>query len=225
MFSGSVRSWKQCLVIFNRTVSTNAIEYKGGIVANRKRFNWSVLLTQHRNALFDIVPYNEPYSWIHLTEKYKKKLFGRYGLSSGVDPCVCFEMKKISKDLQETNGKHLLNQMLQYQRNNKFKQNQVIKNRETEVAAKLGKLEQWKLEMRTKIAKKEADVLAAKQQKQRLIEEVRRHFGFNVDPRDERFKEMLEQKEREEKKKQKEAKRKAKEYNLMARIVGNSSNS
>jgi hypothetical protein len=38
-----------------------------------------------------------------------------------------------------------------------------------------------------------------------MVEEVRRHFGFKLDTRDERFKEMLEQKEKEYKKKQKKA--------------------
>nr|XP_014095357.1 growth arrest and DNA damage-inducible proteins-interacting protein 1 [Bactrocera oleae] len=219
MLSVSVRSWRQCTIVLHRTLSTNTNEYQCENVAKSKGTNRSMLLTQHRNVLFGIMPYDEPCSWVHLTEKYTKKLFGRYGLSSRADPCVCFK----AKGLQETNEKHSLDHMLLHQRNNRMKENQYIKSREMEVAAKLEKLEQWKLEMRNKIAKKEADALAAKQQKQRLIEEVRRHFGFNVDPRDERFKDMLEQKEREEKKKHKEAKRKAKEDKLMARIAGNNS--
>jgi hypothetical protein len=51
-----------------------------------------------------------------------------------------------------------------------------------------------------------------------LVEEVRRHFGFKIDPRDDRFKELLEQKEREERKKAKEAKKKAKQQLVMARL-------
>uniref|UniRef100_A0A0C9QYI1 Large ribosomal subunit protein mL64 n=1 Tax=Fopius arisanus TaxID=64838 RepID=A0A0C9QYI1_9HYME len=221
MLSVSVRSWRQCTINLYRTLSTNTNEYQDENGTKNKKVNRSMLLTQHRNVLFDIMPYNEPSSWIHLTEKYKKKLFGRYGLSSEVDPSVCFN----AKSMHENDEKHVLEQMLLNQRNIRMKENQAIKSREVEIAAKLEKLEQWKLEMRNKIAKKEADALAAKQQKQRLIEEVRRHFGFNVDPRDERFKEMLEQKEREEKKKQKEAKRKAKEDKMMARTVGNNSSS
>lgn len=46
-----------------------------------------------------------------------------------------------------------------------------------------------------------------------------RHFGFKVDSRDERFKEMLEMKEREDKKRQKEAKRKLKEAKVMEKMV------
>lgn len=64
--------------------------------------------------------------------------------------------------------------------------------------------------MNARIAKKEAVLLAAKERKERLVEEVRQHFGFKISPQDERFKTMLQQKEREEKKKKKEAKKKIK---------------
>lgn len=69
---------------------------------------------------------------------------------------------------------------------------------------------QWTAELNARIAKKEAVLLAAKERKERLVEEVRQHFGFKISPQDERFKTMLEQKEREEKKKKKEAKKKMK---------------
>lgn len=48
---------------------------------------------------------------------------------------------------------------------------------------------------------------------------MRRHFGFKIDPRDERFQELLEQKEKEERKKAKEAKKKARQQHAMARLV------
>lgn len=48
--------------------------------------NVSKLLPQHRNMLYEELPYNEPQSWIHETEKYKRMMFGRLGLQSGVDP-------------------------------------------------------------------------------------------------------------------------------------------
>lgn len=63
-----------------------------------------------------------------------------------------------------------------------------------------------------------AAVEAAKAKKDRLVEEVRRHFGFKIDPRDDRFKELLEQKEKEERKKAKEAKKKARQQLVMARL-------
>lgn len=50
--------------------------------------NVSRLLPQHRNMLYDELPYDEPQSWIHETEKYKRMMFGRLGLQSGVDPSM-----------------------------------------------------------------------------------------------------------------------------------------
>jgi len=81
--------------------------------------------------------------------------------------------------------------------------------REAEVQEKVGKLKQWTAELEAKIAKKEAALEAARLRKERLVEEVRSHFGFKISPNDERFKEMLVQKEKEEKKKKKEAKKQA----------------
>lgn len=82
--------------------------------------------------------------------------------------------------------------------------------REKSILAKLSKMDQWTAELNTKIEKKKIEMENARKRKERLVEEVRRHFGFNISPHDARFKEMIEQKEKEEKKKKKEAKKKAK---------------
>lgn len=77
----------------------------------------------------------------------------------------------------------------------------------------------WEKELRAKLAKKEADVQAAKDRKARLVEEVRRQFGFAVDPRDERFKALLEQKEKEDKKLKKEAKKKERAARFLSSMM------
>lgn len=71
-------------------------------------------------------------------------------------------------------------------------------------------MEEWTEQLKAKITKKENELQAARKRKERLMEEVRRHFGFKISPHDERFKEMLQKKEKEEKKKKKEAKKQAK---------------
>jgi len=81
--------------------------------------------------------------------------------------------------------------------------------REAEVFEKVGKMKQWTAELQAKIAKKTAALEAIKLRKERLIEEVRNHFGFKISPHDERFKEMVAEKEKQEKKKNKEAKKQA----------------
>lgn len=82
--------------------------------------------------------------------------------------------------------------------------------RDNEVLANLAKMDKWTADLKAKVDKKKAELESARLRKERLVEEVRRHFGFDISPYDSRFKEMLEQKEKEEKKKKKEAKKKAK---------------
>lgn len=189
-------------------------------------FNKSRLLPQHRRMLSKESPYDEPQSWIHLTEKYQRKMYGKYGSKSYVDPKICFPTSQDLADRCEYERvafPFTLQEMMQKVKLDQQAKKERIMKREEEIDAKLDKLEQWKTDLRNKIAKKESEALAAKQRKDRIIEEVRRHFGFNVDPKDERFKELLEQKEKEDKKKQKEVKKKQKEEKMMAKLVGKTS--
>lgn len=190
-------------------------------------FNKSRLLPQHRRMLMKETPYDEPQSWIHLTEKYQRKMYGKYGNQSKVNPRICFPTGQDLAERAEYESvayPFTLKEMIQKAKADAQLKRDRIQKREEEVAAKMEKLEHWKTELRNKVAKKEAEALAAKQKKDRMIEEVRRHFGFNVDPKDERFKELLEQKEREDKKKAKEVKRKAKEEKMMAKLVEKTAN-
>lgn len=93
-----------------------------------------------------------------------------------------------------------------------------ISDREATIAKKLGKLDQWTAELNARVAKRESDARAARDRKDRLVEEVRRQFGFKVDARDERFKELLAQKEKEDKKRQKEVKKKLKDERMLAKL-------
>lgn len=182
----------------------------------------SGLRQQHKNILFETTPYNEAHSWIHLTEKYQRSIYGKFGANSKINPQICFGVKSDytkNNKLQSITQQETIHQMLEKVRATKAAKLDAIHEREDAIAKKLDKLEQWKADLNAKVAKREADAAAAIQRKERLIEEVRRHFGFKVDTRDERFKEMLEQKEKEDKRKQKEAKRKVKEEKMMAKLV------
>lgn len=198
-------------------ISYNSLNADRGISCNK-----SGLLYHHQNVLHNKTPYKDPSSWIHLTEKYQRKVFGRYGSESGVSPRICFGIKsnKVSKTHYEklVEPDTIQSMISKHKLIAKSKNDEVMK-REEDISKRLEKLTQWKLELNCRNMKKEADAIAAKEKKERLIEEVRRHFGYKVDPRDERFKEVLEQKEKEDKKKQKEAKRKVNEQKLMSKLV------
>ncbi|EDW76824.1 uncharacterized protein Dwil_GK18917 [Drosophila willistoni] len=194
------------------------------VSSSRKvKFDKSNLRQQHKNVLFECPPYQEEQSWIHLTEKYQRKAFGRYGSKSNINPRICFDSAAgtgtAARQPTQNNDLNTLQKMLEKSRIEHEEKIQTIVAREEAISKKMEKLDQWKKDLNAKVAKKEADAAAAIQRKERLIEEVRRHFGYKVDPRDERFQEMLEQKEKEDKRKQKEAKRKAKDEKMMAKLV------
>lgn len=73
---------------------------------------------------------------------------------------------------------------------------------------KIGKLEGWKKELRTRKEKKLAETRTAQEKKDNLIEEVRQHFGYQVSLKDPKFQEMYDKLEKEAKKAEKEAKKK-----------------
>jgi hypothetical protein len=114
---------------------------------------------------------------------------------------------------------YTLEEMIKMNQQEKKEKLEAIQKREDQIAKNLEKLENWKTDLANRVAKKENDARMAKERKDRIVEEVRRHFGFKVDTRDDRFKELLEQKEKEDKKLQKEAKRKAKEEKMMAKLA------
>lgn len=189
--------------------------------------NKSRLLPQHRNLLHNINPYDEPQSWIHTTLKYQRNQFGRYGLASNVNPRLCFFTKTEQADREEYERvAHplTLGEMVKINKEKKAENVRKILEREEQIATKLSKLDQWVRELNEKIAKKEAEAIAAKERKNRLVEEVRREFGFKLDTRDERFKEMLAQKEKEDRKKQKESKRKLKEEKMLIKLQQKAAN-
>ncbi|MPC48659.1 hypothetical protein E2C01_042439 [Portunus trituberculatus] len=90
--------------------------------------------------------------------------------------------------------------------------------RQQDLVQKVVKLEGWKKQVRDRIKKQELEAQIAKEKKEKLIEEVRQILGFQIDPKDERFKEALLQKEKEEKKAKKVAKKLARQQRMIDRL-------
>ncbi|KAF9416274.1 hypothetical protein HW555_006348 [Spodoptera exigua] len=186
----------------------------------RKR-NVSRLTEAHWNLVNGRRPYVEPKNWSHLTVKYNRKLYGKYGSASGVNPSLCFPTRNEIQEKMEYEAvayPFTIKQMMETAAKNRKEQEEKIQQRDRDVAAKYAKLDQWKKDLLDKIAKKTAEVNAAKEKKERLVEEVRRHFGFKLDPRDERFQEMLAKREKEQKKLEKQARKEAKEKVMLAKL-------
>ncbi|XP_063217875.1 large ribosomal subunit protein mL64 [Bacillus rossius redtenbacheri] len=187
----------------------------------RKR-DKSRLLKHHKNMVHEQIPYVEPKAWFHETIKYKRRMYGRYGEASGVNPALTWPTREELADTLEYESvafPETLQEMIEKNRAKKQEKELALKKRQEEIDEKIMKLDKWKEELNARVAKKLEVAQAAKDKKDRLMEEVRRHFGFKVDPRDERFQEMLAQKEKEEKKIAKEAKRKAREAKLLSSLA------
>ncbi|XP_023948687.2 growth arrest and DNA damage-inducible proteins-interacting protein 1 [Bicyclus anynana] len=187
----------------------------------RKKRNTSRLAKAHYNLVNGRRPYEEPNCLAHLTVKYNRKMYGKYGVASGVNPSLCWPTKKEIEEKKEFEAvafPYTIRQVMDATAEKRREEQLRIEQRDIEVATKVAKLEQWKKELNDKVAKKAAEVLAAKQKKERLVEEVRRHFGFTLDPKDERFKEVLAKREKEQKKLEKQARMEAKEKMMIAKL-------
>ncbi|KAK9506408.1 hypothetical protein O3M35_008359 [Rhynocoris fuscipes] len=187
----------------------------------RKR-NKSGLRPQHYNILHGKVPYEEPKCETHLSLKYKKRMFGRYGYESGVNPGALWPTMDDIKERYEYEKvayPYSIEEMLKMAKERREYEEKLINERQLKIANNLKKLEQWKQEIADRATKRMQAIAAAKAKREALIEEVRRHFGFKVDPKDERFKEMLLQKEKDHKKKLKAERAQAKQEKLMAQLA------
>lgn len=178
-----------------------------------KKRNKSRLNPEHRNMLMGLRPYDKPMAWHHDKVKYKKSMLGRYGLKGNDEPAGFAWPIKIeiedAKEYERVAFPLSLQERLQKIEEEKQRKIEKTKAWENQLMERVMKMDEWSSDLRAKLAKKEAELEAARLRKERLVEEVRRHFGFKISPHDERFKEMLVQKEKEDKKKKKEAKKQA----------------
>lgn len=184
-----------------------------------KKRNKSRLYPDHYALYHGENPYPEPAHQYHYSLRYKRRSFGKYGESSGVDPSVLWPTKEELADRAEYDAlahPHTIPEMVEIVKKAKMEEAKARLARETDVAAKALKIEQWKREFHDRIRKKAEEAARAREKKDRLVEEIRRHFGFKIDPKDERFKEMMEKKEREAKKLGKAERQKARDMKMLA---------
>ncbi|KAK5650712.1 hypothetical protein RI129_001741 [Pyrocoelia pectoralis] len=170
--------------------------------------NKSRLKPQHRNILHGEVPYTKPSLWVHGTLRYNRTMYGRYGGKSGFNVSLCWPTKEeLAEKIEYEQVAHpfTIGQMVEEARQKKIEKEMRIQLRQEEIVKKM---------------EKEAEALSAKEKKDRLIEEVRRHFGYSINPQEEKFKELLTQKEKEQQKSLKQARKKAKEEKMLASILG-----
>lgn len=185
-------------------------------ICNKSRLNHG-----HRNLVNDKLPYIKPVHRFHHTVKYKRKMYGRYGDSSYVNPSLAWPTVEDLEDVREYEKVAYpltIQEMQQNAWNRQEHENQEIQMRQQKIDDNMKKLNGWLQEVKEKAARKMHDAQQAKEKKERLIEEVKKHFGYKIDPKDDRFKEMLVKREKEEKKKVREEKKKIREDKLLQQL-------
>ncbi|XP_041942619.1 growth arrest and DNA damage-inducible proteins-interacting protein 1 [Alosa sapidissima] len=147
------------------------------------------------------------------TAKYDRKLFGRYGSASGINPATLWPSpKQLDEIIAEEKQWHpSLEEMLQ---NVSAKDKELADKRaarEKLIAANMAKMPQmvanWRRETREAKEKKKEE----KAKRDRLLAEARERFGYAMDPRSPKFQDMIKDIEKEEKKKRKLLKRRKRE--------------
>ncbi|XP_075939006.1 large ribosomal subunit protein mL64 [Anarhichas minor] len=155
------------------------------------------------------------------TGRYDRKLFGRYGSASGIDPASLWPShEQLDKLIAEENEWHPpLEVMLKKIEAKEKVESEKRLAKEKLIAANMAKMPKmiadWRREKRdTKSKLKEEKTRRAK-----LLAEARQRFGYAVDPRSPKFLEMVAELETEDKKKKKLMKRRLKEEQAAAPIT------
>ncbi|KAM6957713.1 large ribosomal subunit protein mL64 [Aplochiton taeniatus] len=147
------------------------------------------------------------------TAKYDRKLYGRYGSASGIDPATlwpsCTELEEIIAEEREWNQP--LEVML---KNIEEKEKELTVKRlakEKLIAANMAKMPKMVADWRREKREAKAKLKEEKARREKLLAEARERFGYALDPRSPKFVEMVAEIEKEEKKKRKLMKRRLKD--------------
>ncbi|XP_076609575.1 large ribosomal subunit protein mL64 [Chaetodon auriga] len=155
------------------------------------------------------------------TARYDRKLFGRYGSASGIDPASLWpsheQLDKIIAEENEWNPP--LEVML---KNIEAKEKQEADKRlakEKLIAANMAKMPKMIADWRREKVETKKKLKEEKARRERMLTQARERFGFAVDPRSHKFLEMVAEIEKEEQKKRKLMKRRLKEEQAAAPIT------
>lgn len=182
-------------------------------ICNKSRLNHG-----HRNLVNGQLPYDKPVHRYHNTVKYKRRMYGRYGESSNVNPSLAWPTSEDLEDIQEYERVAYPLTIQEMQKNALQRlesEHQEIQVRQQKIDENMKKLNGWLKEVKEKASKKIQEAQQAKEKREKLVEEVKKHFGYKIDIRDERFKEMLVKREKEEKKKMRDEKKKIRDEKLL----------
>lgn len=150
-----------------------------------------------------------------------RKQYALYGSASGVDPRLCFYTPVELDDKNEYDRVKYpltIQEMMKNVKHEKAEKAKAIREREDKIEANLLKLDKWKSDLETRMAKKEIDAKLAKSKREQLLDDIRQEIGFKIDLKDPRFKALMEKRELEAQKAKKAEKKKVREELLIAKV-------
>ncbi|VVC26805.1 Growth arrest/ DNA-damage-inducible protein-interacting protein 1 [Cinara cedri] len=215
----STKNEIQETVIVTATVENVLSDKEVEKICNKSRLN-----SGHRNLVNGRLPYDHPVHRFHNTVKFKRRMYGRYGDASNIHPGLAWPTVEELNDIREYESVAypLTIQEMQHNAIKRLQcEQQEIQMRQQKIDNNMKKLNSWINEVKEKSEKKIYEAQKSKEKRENLIEEVKKHFGYKIDPKDERFKEMLAKREKEEKKKVREEKKKIREEKLVNYLKNN----
>ncbi|GFY54941.1 gadd45gip1 [Trichonephila inaurata madagascariensis] len=166
-----------------------------------------------KHVLKEAVPIETKYD----LQKYRlRNHYGRFGKASKLNPGLCWPTRE--EILETIKYDRMFEPSLQ-ERIENVKAAQLVKDQrrkeiDDEVEKNMANLDKWIADYHAKIEKKNAKAQELKLQRERLVEEISEYLGYDIDPRDPRFKEAVEQRDKEKKKALK-AKKQQESYDKM----------
>lgn len=152
---------------------------------------------------------------------YMRKDYAKFGRATGINPGIMWPSKEELADLVYIENKFYptLQQLWDEDRAKQKAEVEARRQREEEIERNMAKLADARIAMLERDAAKKAKADEERLQREQMILEVREYIGYNVEPSDPKFKEVMEMKEEEKKKAAKEARKKAKQEKMLAKLM------
>ncbi|XP_065134147.2 large ribosomal subunit protein mL64 [Paramisgurnus dabryanus] len=206
---------RRTALLFDITQLSSKLNFLPAIIQQVAHYNPRPLWVNIKNPYIPDKSSEKTPDW-QKTDKYDRKLFGRYGLSSGVNPAKLWPSHaKLEEMIAEEREWHPpLEVMLENIAAREKEKTEKRMQREKLIATNMAKMPKMVADWKKQKQEAKQKQREEKVKKERLLAEARERFGYALDPRSSKFKEMVDEIEKEEKKKRKLLKRKKREDDL-----------
>ncbi|XP_015907816.1 large ribosomal subunit protein mL64 [Parasteatoda tepidariorum] len=136
--------------------------------------------------------------------------WAKFGSQTNINPGICWPTRK---QIMETIDYDKTFEPSLQERLRRVNEERMAKEKEkqeyeAEVDQNMANLDKWIAEYHGRIAKQEEKVRQLRDKREKLVEEISEYLGYEIDPKDPRFKEAVEQRDKAKKKEMKAQKQK-----------------